>query len=718
MRYRLLFTLSLALLAALAYALPAGAQIQTMTVSEVQPGMRGIGKTVIQGTTIEEFDVEIIGVFTNLGYDGGPLIFMKISGDVVEASGGVAGGYSGSPIFIDGKLIGAISWGPYFTEGDVVGATPIDNMLRAFTYPEGEPERISMEPTCLDEPVETAGRIFDSVLLADNRIQAEILDRQLGGDTLVLTPCRTPLIVSGLSQAGFERLQEFAAERLPNMDIVQGPGGGSTGGVPILLGPTVLEPGTSVGAQLASGDLDLTAVGTLTWVSDDGRFLAFGHPFLADGVTNIPFVTTRIVYTMAALDRSYKMGEPLDIVGTCTQDRLTAIGGMLREVPEMVDFNLTVIDHDVGRTRRFNYSVINKEDWLPFLGWIMPMEGVVYAADRAGGGTCRVSFTIRGEGLAHPIERENLVYASYGLYESLNELFEALNMVTAGNQYREVKVTGVDIEIEMTSAHQTMQILRARFNNAPNMGPGAIGYAGPESMNDKEAKDDSIADPTDMMFPSPEDLQQIPMEEWEAYMSQMAAEQPYETATPPTGLVRYNPGDTIELLVTLRPFREEPVEKTIELEIPDDFPPGQTTVEIYGGSSWGYYPSAYYYYAGEAYGGYYTPMYYGEPTDLDEVIDEFMKRDTANSIVVRIIRMGAETQDPYYYLQDDYEPAPETRAAVTMEDVIYGYYSLPVEIAGPGGPEMPEALPGAEEMAETQPEADGNAGGGGNPYRR
>jgi len=699
-------------------ALPARAEIPTMTVSELHSGMSGIGKTVARGTEIEEFQCEIIDIFTNMGYNHGPLILVRLWGDVIDETGGIAGGYSGSPVFIDGKLIGAISWGPWFTEGDVAGVTPIHEMLRAFTYPDEEPQRISYEPTCLDEPIETAGREFDRVMLADSSADGSRLESLYGENTLILTPCRTPLIVSGLSEAGFERLRQFANDRLPYMDLIQGPGGGSSQGVPILFGPTVLEPGASIGAQLASGDLDLTAIGTLTWVHEDGRFLAFGHPFFGDGVTNMPFVTTRVVYTMPALDRSYKLGEPMDVVGTITQDRLACVGGMLREIPDMVEFHLTVVDHDTGRTQRFNYSVINKEDWLPFLGWLVPMEGLMFGSDRLGHGTCRISFSIRGEGLARPIERNNLVYASYDLSESLNEFLEALSMVTLSNPYREVKLTSVDIEVEATSARQTMEIMRARFNNAPNMGPGAVGYAGPEEINEKEAKDEATSEPAEPPSLQFDDLQEIPVEDMQMYMSEMMGTEEYAQQVPPTGLVKYRPGDTIEVLVTLRPYRKEPIEQVVKLEIPEDFPAGQTSLEIFGGSYASFYGSMSYYYMdplAEAYP--YGANMFSPPEDLDEVIEDFMERDTANTIIVQLMRMGPE--DPYFYLQDEYEPPEPIQASLTMEDVIFGYFSLPIEIAAKDSEAVPTEQPTDQgSPGITEPPQETQPSGSRNPHRQ
>jgi len=691
----------------LGFALPAMAETPTMTVSELSPGMVGVGRTVISGTEIEEFRCEIIDVFTSMGYNGEALIMVRLSGDVIDATGGIAGGYSGSPVYIDGKLIGALSWGPYYTEGDVAGITPINEMLKAFTYPDQEPPRITSEPMEFAEPVEVAGAEYTRLALAGFG-EGEEVSALYGEETLVMTPCRTPLMVSGLSEEGMNILREFATDRLPYLDIVQGPGGGSQG-VPILLGPTVLEPGASIGAQLASGDLDLTAVGTLTWVDDDGRFLAFGHPFLMDGATDLPFLTTKIVYTMPALDRSYKLGEPLEIVGTITQDRLTCIAGNLRQTPEMVNFNLRVTDLDLDHTRTYNYSVVNKEEWLAILGWVMPLEGIAYAMDREGEITCRVGFSIRGEGLAEPIERENLVYSAYGASGSLVEFYEALNMLTTANPYREVKVTDVDIEVEITSAHQSMDIMRARFQNPPNMGPGAIGYEGVESMEDKETKDDLVNEQAGWLDSEMEELQEVPEGEFAGVIetAEMIANDTMVSGM--YNLVKYMPGDTMEVMVTLRPYREDPVEQVIELKIPEDFPIGVTTLEIFGGVT-SYYAGSGAYYLDTSGLGYYGGDYYNPPSTLDEAIMKFTQRDVNNTLIVRLMRPMSE--DPYYYLIDDYELPEPVRSVLDMEDVIFGYYTLPIEIGGATSPEYY-----APEIVTEPVQVQGQTSNSRNPHR-
>ena len=99
------------LTAALSCILAISAQAQGfMNVSEVQPGMTGYAKTVVHGTTIDTFPVEILGVMKNSG-PSGDLILAKFSGPLIEETGGIAQGMSGSPVYINGKLLGAVAYG-------------------------------------------------------------------------------------------------------------------------------------------------------------------------------------------------------------------------------------------------------------------------------------------------------------------------------------------------------------------------------------------------------------------------------------------------------------------------------------------------------------------------------------------------------------------------------------------------------------------------------
>ena len=80
-----------------------------LPVSEVREGMHGYAKTVVHGTQVETFNVDVLGVMKQKGATGGDLILVKVSGDLIDKTEGIAQGMSGSPIIQDGKVIGAVT---------------------------------------------------------------------------------------------------------------------------------------------------------------------------------------------------------------------------------------------------------------------------------------------------------------------------------------------------------------------------------------------------------------------------------------------------------------------------------------------------------------------------------------------------------------------------------------------------------------------------------
>ena len=113
----------------------AGAEIKWdsskfMRLSEVAPGMKGEGYTVFSGTTVEKFNFEVVSIEYNF-YPNWDVIWVNGSGENFEKTG-VAGGMSGSPMYINGRLIGAISLGCLSISANtanLMGVTPIELMI-------------------------------------------------------------------------------------------------------------------------------------------------------------------------------------------------------------------------------------------------------------------------------------------------------------------------------------------------------------------------------------------------------------------------------------------------------------------------------------------------------------------------------------------------------------------------------------------------------------
>ena len=102
-----------------------------MPVSEVRPGMVGIGRTVFDGVKVEEFKAHIIGVLENVIGPHRNLILARLEGGPL-ANTGVIAGMSGSPVYVDGRMIGAVSYAlGAFSKEPIAGITPIEEMTDA-----------------------------------------------------------------------------------------------------------------------------------------------------------------------------------------------------------------------------------------------------------------------------------------------------------------------------------------------------------------------------------------------------------------------------------------------------------------------------------------------------------------------------------------------------------------------------------------------------------
>src|SRR4029077_9289 len=110
-----------------------------MRVEDIRPGMTGIGRTVFEGTRVEEFKVNILGVLENVIGTHRNLILARLEGGPL-ANTGVIAGMSGSPVYIDGRLIGAVSYSlGQFSKEPIAGITPIAEMTDSTNFNDARP---------------------------------------------------------------------------------------------------------------------------------------------------------------------------------------------------------------------------------------------------------------------------------------------------------------------------------------------------------------------------------------------------------------------------------------------------------------------------------------------------------------------------------------------------------------------------------------------------
>src|SRR5918911_4652932 len=69
-----------------------------MALGDVRSGMQCTGYSVVRGTDVASFDVEVIDVVDDRASGTGPRILIKTSGPAVDVTG-IGPGFSGSPIY-------------------------------------------------------------------------------------------------------------------------------------------------------------------------------------------------------------------------------------------------------------------------------------------------------------------------------------------------------------------------------------------------------------------------------------------------------------------------------------------------------------------------------------------------------------------------------------------------------------------------------------------
>jgi stage IV sporulation protein B len=76
-------------------------------------GQAKVGKAVIRSTvngdTVQEYSVEILKVYPKANASGRNILLHITDSELLEITGGIVQGMSGSPIIQDGKLVGAVT---------------------------------------------------------------------------------------------------------------------------------------------------------------------------------------------------------------------------------------------------------------------------------------------------------------------------------------------------------------------------------------------------------------------------------------------------------------------------------------------------------------------------------------------------------------------------------------------------------------------------------
>jgi len=442
------------LICGLAHAVKASVLI--MPLNQVKQGMKGTGRSVFLNDKIEEFEVEVLGVLREYRPKGN-LILAKLSGTIVDNTG-ISEGMSGSPVYIEGKLIGAVAYGFAFAKEAIAGITPIEEMLEVAAKEEVRSSSSNSQKIpfrnrlSLDDLLEINKDVFkrNSKFVFDGRNFSQM---------------NIPLVFSGFSSRGFEN----AADVFSKMGFNPVQSGSSIQSFEDIPAPDFsLRPGDPVGCQLISGDLNMSAIGTVTYV-DGNKILAFGHPLYGLGSVEYAMVKAQVITVVPNLSTSFKIATTGDQIGTFSQDRPTGIFGEIGDLPDMIPLSIKMLNSS-GDIKEFKLSVANDKILTPFLVNVAA-SNVIASEERALGD---LSLEFSGD-----------IYLENGMNIHLEDLYsgnfdssivEISNFLTAvvfflvNNEFRDLGIHKIDLLVRAEAEPKFTYLEKVwldKYNAAP-----------------------------------------------------------------------------------------------------------------------------------------------------------------------------------------------------------------------------------------------------------
>jgi hypothetical protein len=371
---------------------PKAGKVQIFKEADLKPGMKGYAWTVLSGSQPEAIPVEIVGILQNQWGPNQDIILAKLGGKAIRTN--VAGGMSGSPVYIDGKLVGAVALRfSVFSPDAICGITPIELMLEVNEFEKSRP---------LDARTPDKTVAQDSVSVPSGML-AQVLSAGASGNfrpNSTMVPIETPLTFAGFHE---NVLQQFSP-LFQQMGMNVAAGGAASTGLSSKPAPgwqNSLQPGDAVTGVLVTGDMSVSGMCTVTY-NDGKHVLACGHSFFNLGPVDMPMAKADVLMTLASQFQPNKFGNATEIVGALKQDRHSAIMGELGATAAMVPVTVKVRSFNDSLTVRnekdLHFNVFVHQKWTPYLMMLTLFNSLSGLNDFADETTYRMSGKVELDG--------------------------------------------------------------------------------------------------------------------------------------------------------------------------------------------------------------------------------------------------------------------------------------------------------------------------------
>jgi hypothetical protein len=426
-RHRLLLTfLACAPLPALAQPVQP-VQAEIMPLSELKSGQRGEVWTVFQGTKPEPFTVEVTGIIQNALGPGKSIILCKLTDPRVQNMGAVAG-MSGSPLYIDGKFAGALSYQiQRFETVRYAGFTPAADMAEVA-------ERVGALPA--DPALMEAAPAPDGARSADSAFRAMNPVFAISG----LSPQAAAIMAPQFSTLGIDVVAMGGSSQGQNQ-------AGGAGPAP------ALKPGDAVSVALSTGDILLAGTGTVSRV-EGSKVVAFGHPMLSMGDVQMPMCSAEVVAILPSTLESVKIANVGPVIGCISEDRLSAVSGLLGAGPEMTDVEVVCGRGPAPRT--IHFQVVRDRRIAPMIMLSGIVEAVFGSNDAEPGEGFRISTTVTFSP-TQQITRDAVYAGQQGFNAGIMEFLIGLNAALQ-NPFEKAVAKRVEFHVDRLESNPSVTV--------------------------------------------------------------------------------------------------------------------------------------------------------------------------------------------------------------------------------------------------------------------
>lgn len=472
-----LFVLMLPILFILSQNVSAMPEI--MPLYQVKGGMNAVGYTVVDDSgQIKPFNVEIVGVL-NGGKGGSSMIMARASGDVINMTGGVLQGMSGSPIYVDGKLIGALATSYKETSPYTFFIRPIEDMLAIWNLPDKrELDKVAtLEQKKSEEELENDNEVevkneevkdenLDAEVKEDDDVKVdESVDKNADenvdedkDDAETLGEEKSAIFFSGFDING----SKFLQKELSPLGFEEFFAAPSVGANTVVKHNATLVPGAPMGVALVYGDFTVGSTGTVTAV-DDKKILGFGHSFSHGGNVNYFLTEASVLGTISGTNGTgVKIANFGNIIGRINQDRNAGVAGIIDKFPNVVPITVNVKSNSLEKYETFNASIAYNENLLPKLGASVAYASLSKVADSMADSTVAINFDIKTNVTeSGSISRKNMFYNDSDVGQvAVLELLQALSLVCS-NVTAESDIFNIEVNVEIENERKTASLVSA-----------------------------------------------------------------------------------------------------------------------------------------------------------------------------------------------------------------------------------------------------------------